>query len=76
MRRRPTEPHRVDHWDRGEQAASALEANLTNLEGKLDAMLAAFEAIAQDAEEDVKDAEEQGQGDQEDNGKKDSQGTS
>ncbi|OHE95765.1 hypothetical protein CORC01_08906 [Colletotrichum orchidophilum] len=29
---------------RGEQAASALEANLTNLEGRLDALLAAFES--------------------------------
>jgi hypothetical protein len=29
---------------RGEQAATALEANLTNLESKLDALLAAFEA--------------------------------
>ncbi|KAK2769054.1 hypothetical protein CKAH01_00661 [Colletotrichum kahawae] len=28
----------------GEQAASALEANLTNLENRLDALLAAFEA--------------------------------
>ena len=29
---------------RGEQAASALEANLANLEQKLDAMLEAFES--------------------------------
>ncbi|CEJ95069.1 hypothetical protein VHEMI10572 [[Torrubiella] hemipterigena] len=29
---------------RGEQTASALEANLTNLESKLDAILAAFES--------------------------------
>jgi hypothetical protein len=28
---------------RGEQAAAALESNLTNLESKLDALLAAFE---------------------------------
>jgi hypothetical protein len=31
---------------RGEQAATALETNLTSLERKLDAMLAAFEAAA------------------------------
>lgn len=31
---------------RGEQTAAALEANLTNLEGKLDAMLAALEGGA------------------------------
>ncbi|KAK7459391.1 hypothetical protein Landi51_00983 [Colletotrichum acutatum] len=36
---------------RGEQAASALEANLTNLEGRLDALLAAFES-AQEPNED------------------------
>ncbi|KXH51034.1 hypothetical protein CSIM01_12114 [Colletotrichum simmondsii] len=35
----------------GEQAASALEANLTNLEGRLDALLAAFES-AQEPNED------------------------
>lgn len=31
------------HFCRGEQAATALEANLSNLESKLDALLAAFE---------------------------------
>ncbi|KAF5134189.1 hypothetical protein E5D57_004822 [Metarhizium anisopliae] len=35
---------------RGEQAATALEANLTNLESKLDAMLAALEEKASGAE--------------------------
>ncbi|KAH0436956.1 hypothetical protein CcaCcLH18_04056 [Colletotrichum camelliae] len=35
---------------RGEQAASALEANLTNLENRLDALLAAFEASEGGAE--------------------------
>ncbi|PTB65365.1 hypothetical protein BBK36DRAFT_21163 [Trichoderma citrinoviride] len=30
---------------RGEQAATAMEANLTNLESKLDALLAAFEPL-------------------------------
>ncbi|KAF3803437.1 hypothetical protein GCG54_00004607 [Colletotrichum gloeosporioides] len=34
----------------GEQAASALEANLTNLENRLDALLAAFEASEGGAE--------------------------
>jgi hypothetical protein len=32
--------------DRGEQAATALESNLTSLERRLDDMLAAFEAAA------------------------------
>ncbi|KID80172.1 hypothetical protein MBR_01484, partial [Metarhizium brunneum ARSEF 3297] len=35
---------------KGEQAATALEANLTNLESKLDAMLAALEEKASGAE--------------------------
>ncbi|KAI8240514.1 hypothetical protein K4K57_000688 [Colletotrichum sp. SAR 10_99] len=35
---------------RGEQAASALEANLTNLENRLDALLAAFESSEGGAE--------------------------
>ncbi|KAK1843327.1 hypothetical protein CCHR01_14052 [Colletotrichum chrysophilum] len=34
----------------GEQAASALEANLTNLENRLDALLAAFESSEGGAE--------------------------
>ncbi|TFB05896.1 hypothetical protein CCMA1212_001693 [Trichoderma ghanense] len=36
---------------RGEQAATAMEANLTNLESKLDALLAAFESLEEDQEE-------------------------
>ncbi|KAJ0313764.1 hypothetical protein COL516b_000708 [Colletotrichum fioriniae] len=36
---------------RGEQAASALEANLTNLEGRLDALLAAFESVQEPNED-------------------------
>ena len=35
---------------RGEQAAAAMEANLTNLESKLDALLAAAEKSAEEAE--------------------------
>ncbi|KAI1264108.1 hypothetical protein F5Y18DRAFT_428188 [Xylariaceae sp. FL1019] len=31
-------------WPRGERQAAAIEANLTNLENKLDALLAAFDA--------------------------------
>lgn len=33
---------------RGEQAATAMEANLTTLESKLDALLAAFDSIEED----------------------------
>ncbi|RFU73779.1 hypothetical protein TARUN_8480 [Trichoderma arundinaceum] len=40
---------------RGEQAATAMEANLTNLESKLDALLAAFEEL--DEEKGAKSAE-------------------
>ncbi|KAI0160318.1 hypothetical protein GGR57DRAFT_499730 [Xylariaceae sp. FL1272] len=36
---------------RGEQQAAAIEANLTNLENKLDALLAAFEANGSEATE-------------------------
>lgn len=36
-------------FPRGEQTAAALEANLTNLESKLDELLAAFEDIAGDS---------------------------
>ncbi|KAJ0330252.1 hypothetical protein COL5a_003311 [Colletotrichum fioriniae] len=36
---------------KGEQAASALEANLTNLEGRLDALLAAFESVQEPNED-------------------------
>ncbi|KAI3545033.1 hypothetical protein CSPX01_05239 [Colletotrichum filicis] len=36
---------------KGEQAASALEANLTNLEGRLDALLAAFESTQEPNED-------------------------
>lgn len=47
---------RVNWWaknkNRGEQAASAMEANLTNLEKKLDAMLAAFEAATKNVDGD------------------------
>ncbi|KAM0256677.1 hypothetical protein ACHAQJ_004831 [Trichoderma viride] len=32
-------------FHRGEQTAAAMEANLTNLEGKLDALLAAFDHL-------------------------------
>lgn len=63
--------------NRGEQAASTLEANLTNLESKLDAMLAAFEGIVQDTEGDDQNAGKQGQdGKEKDKGKKDGEGTS
>ncbi|CAH0049494.1 unnamed protein product [Clonostachys solani] len=41
---------------RGEQAASTLEANLTNLESKLDALLAAYEP-AETTEEGGKDSD-------------------
>ncbi|KAI9904755.1 hypothetical protein N3K66_001284 [Trichothecium roseum] len=54
---------------KGEQAATAMEANLSNLESKLDALLAAFEAAEKDGakpdgkagsgdEADAKDIEE------------------
>ncbi|PTB46838.1 uncharacterized protein TrAFT101_003722 [Trichoderma asperellum] len=33
---------------RGEQTATAMEANLTNLESKLDALLAAFEQLEEE----------------------------
>lgn len=48
---------------RGEQTATAMEANLTNLESKLDALLAAFEEM--DEERGVKGAEK---ADEEDKG--------
>jgi hypothetical protein len=40
--------------NRGEQAATALEANLSNLESKLDAILAAFESPSGDTEDNNK----------------------
>ncbi|KAG8419796.1 hypothetical protein J3458_004636 [Metarhizium acridum] len=43
-------PSCTDRCRRGEQAATALEANLTHLESKLDAMLAALEKKASGAE--------------------------
>jgi hypothetical protein len=42
--------------NRGEQAATALEANLSNLESKLDAILAAFESPYSDTEDNSKSA--------------------
>ncbi|KFH47950.1 hypothetical protein ACRE_011610 [Hapsidospora chrysogenum ATCC 11550] len=47
---------------KGEQAASAMEANLTNLEKKLDAMLSAFEAATKNVDgDDVTEKEDGGE---------------
>ncbi|PSR81693.1 hypothetical protein BD289DRAFT_484277 [Coniella lustricola] len=45
---------------RGEQTAAALESNLTNLESKLDELLAAFEDMAGDPSAPVADDSRQG----------------
>lgn len=45
---------------RGEQAATALEANLNNLENKLDALLAAMDALDEGQSDPLKPAEADG----------------
>jgi hypothetical protein len=55
--------------NRGEQTASALEANLTNLESKLDEILASFGMSAEDlddpaAEQEASKSDGDGKGDQ------------
>ncbi|KAF0332426.1 hypothetical protein GQ607_000442 [Colletotrichum asianum] len=50
LRSSPRRSCTIETHSPGEQAASALEANLTNLENRLDALLAAFEASEGGAE--------------------------
>lgn len=57
---------------RGEQAAAALEANLSTLESKLDAMLEAFdtaEAVNGTTDDDKKGHQKEGKKDEADKGK-------